>query len=262
MGSTYIEGVAASLPMPLDEGDFAMAIAAATTQFLRQVVLGVSTATLASSPALAEGPMNTDDAGTLDKGGMKIEGIWSKDDQTRGGELLFGFSPVAHLELEVAAARADDDSANPATRLRGYGFGAKWVPFRNDTGWSLGARFDLGRTRVDDREAEANFVEREYAVTGLASWRRENGQVLHLNLGAAQVKAQGARDTVGTWSIGYEFPLIEKMQLTLEAYGAEHSRPDKAIGLRYEVFDGFKVSGAVGRGNDRDFGHVGVAWEF
>ena len=46
-------------------------------------------------------------------------------------------------------------------------------------------------------------------------------------------------------------------------YGATRTaRPDKAIGLRYEVFDGFKLSAAVGRGNDRSFGNLGVAWEF
>lgn len=206
--------------------------------------------------------MNTDDAGTLDKGGMKVEGVWSKDDQTRGGELLFGFSPIDMLELEVAASQADDDSTSPASRLTGTGFGAKWVPWQNETGWSLGGRFDFGHTRIHDRVADERSTERAYAVTGLASWRRENGQVLHVNLGAAQVEAQGNRDTVGTWSVGYEFPLAEKLQLTAETFGEEHTRPDKAIGLRYEVFDGIKVSGAVGRGNDRNFGQVGVAWEF
>jgi hypothetical protein len=77
-----------------------------------------------------------------------------------------------------------------------------------------------------------------------------------------RVKVQGESETVGTWGIGYEFPLMEKLQLTAEAFGEERSRPDKALGLRYEVFDGFKISGAVGRGNDRSFGQVGFAWEF
>lgn len=219
-------------------------------------------ATFSVSPVRAEAPMNTDDAGTLDKGGMKVEGVWSKDDKAKGGELLFGFGALEHLELEVGAAQTDDDAARPATKARRAGFGAKWVPYRNETGWSLGARIDFGSARIDDRAAGEKFTERTYALTGLASWRRENGQALHINLGTARVKAQGASDTVGTWSIGCEFPLVEKVQLTVETFGAEHSRPDKAIGVRYEVFDGLKVSAAAGRGNDRDFGQVGVAWEF
>lgn len=211
--------------------------------------------------AQAEGPMATDDAGTLDKGGMKVEAVWAKDDEARGLEALFGFSVVENLEMEIGVARAKDDAADPPARARGVGVGVKWVPYRNDTGWSLGARFDVGRTRVDDREAGEEFTERDYAVTGLASYRRENGQVLHINLGTVKVKAGGVRDTVGTWGVGYEFPLVDRLQLTTEIFGEERSRPDKAIGLRYEVFDGFKVSGAVGRGNDRRFGQVGMAWE-
>jgi hypothetical protein len=206
--------------------------------------------------------MNTDDAGTLDKGGMKVEGVWSKDDQERGGELLFGFSPIDNLEMEVAVARATDSNPSPDTQYRGTGFGIKWVPYQNDTGWSVGARFDYSRTKVNDRETPDKFTVKEYALTGLASYRLENGQVLHMNLGAARTKEQGASDTIGTWSIGYEFPLLESLQLTVETYGEEHAGPDKAIGLRYEIFDGFKVSGAVGHGNDRSFGQVGVAWEF
>ncbi len=169
---------------------------------------------------------------------MKLEGVWSRDDRERGGELLFGFSPVEKLEMEIVVSRARDGSANPDTALHGAGFGVKWVPYQNDTGWALGARFDHGSTRVTDDATPARFTEKEYALTGLASYRRENGQVLHRNLGTLQTTAQGARDTVGAWSIGYEFPLVEKLRLTAETFGVKHARPDMAVGLRQEVFDG------------------------
>ncbi|MHB1360811.1 MAG: hypothetical protein ACYCWC_14655 [Rhodocyclaceae bacterium] len=83
-----------------------------------------------------------------------------------------------------------------------------------------------------------------------------------MNLGSTRVKAQGESESLGIWGIGYEFPLMEKLQLTVEAFGAEHSRPDKAIGLRYEILEGLKVYASVGRGNVRSFGNLGVAWEF
>lgn len=225
--------------------------------------LAVGTIGLTVMPlARAEAPMYTDDAGTFDKGGMKVEGVWSQDDKTKGPELVFGFSPMENLELQVAVARGHDASTDPDISLHGVGLSAKWVPYQNDTGWSLGARFDYGHTRVTDYETPAKYTQHEYVVTGLISYRLANQQVLHLNLGAARVKAQGESDTLGTWGIGYEFPLVENLQLTVETFGAEQSRPDKAIGLRYEVFDGFKISSAVGRGNDRSFGQVGLAWEF
>jgi len=212
--------------------------------------------------AHAEGPMNVDDAGTLDKGGLKIESVLSKDDKTRGAELLFGFSVIENLEMEIGLSRATDHATDPNSSARGVGFGAKWVPYQNETGWSLGARFDYGRTRINDRETPEKFTERSYSASALASYRLENGQVLHINLGAARTKAQGDSETLGTWGIGYEFPLTDGLQLTVETFGEEHSRPDRALGLRYEIFDGFKVSGAVGRGNDRSFWQAGLAWEF
>ncbi len=217
---------------------------------------------LAAAPAHAEGPMATDDAGTLDRGGMKVEGVLSRDDREHGKELVFGFAPIENVEVGLAVARAEDRSADPDTNLRGTGFSVKWVPYQNDTGWSLGASFGYGHTRINDRENADKFTEKEYALAGLATYRLENGQVLHLNLGATRVKAQGNSDTVGIWGIGYEFPLLDNLQLTVETYGEENAGPDKAIGLRYEVFEGFKLSGAVGRGNDRSFGQIGFAWEF
>jgi len=221
-----------------------------------------TTGLLFAATAQAEGPMNVDDAGTLDKGGMKVESVLSKDDKTRGAELLFGFSFLENLEMEVGVARATDHATDPDSSARGVGFGAKWVPYQNDTGWSLGARVDYGRTRIHDRETPVRFTERAWSVSGLASYRWEGGRVLHLNLGSARTRAQGDSETLATWGIGYEYPLHDKLQLTLETFGEEHSGPDKAIGLRYEIFDGFKLSGALGRGNERSFGQVGVAWEF
>lgn len=67
-------------------------------------------------PAVAEPPMNVDDAGTLDPGGMKIEGAWRKDDKTRGPELVFGFSPMENVEIGLAMTRDRDHGVSLATR--------------------------------------------------------------------------------------------------------------------------------------------------
>jgi hypothetical protein len=217
---------------------------------------------LFSSPSFAEPPMNVDDAGTLDQGGMKVEGAWRKDDKKRGAEFVFGFSPLENLEIGIGLARDRDHADNPATRFNAVGVGFKWVPIQNKTGWSFGATLDFGRTRVNDYVTPDRFTEQETAINGLATWRIEPGNAVHLNLGAKRVKAQGQSDTLGTWGAGYEHPLVEKLKLTAEIFGEEHSRPDKAVGLRYEIVEGLKVSGAVGRGNGRSFGQVGFAWEF
>jgi hypothetical protein len=67
---------------------------------------------------------------------------------------------------------------------------------------------------------------------------------------------------VNTWGVGFEQPLMENLQLTLETFGAEHSGPDKQAGLRWTVAEGVKLSVAAGRGNNRNIANAGLAWEF
>ncbi len=217
---------------------------------------------LFASSSFAESPMNVDDAGTLGQGGMKIEGTWRKEGQARGAEFVFGFSPLENLEVGISVARDRDHADSPATRFSAVGAGLKWVPIQNDTGWSFGTTLDFGRTRVTDDATPSRHIEHEIAINGLATWRAEAGHTVHLNLGATRLKTSGQSDTVGTWGAGYEHPLAENLKLTAEIFGEKHSRPDKAIGLRYEVIKGVKISGAIGRGNHRSFGQLGLAWEF
>lgn len=212
--------------------------------------------------AHAEAPMHTDDAGTLGQGAMKLEAGIGRDGKTRGGELLWGAGVLPNLEMEVSLARATDRSTAPSTTLQGRGLGLKWVPWQSESGWSLGARLDVGRTSVRDRATPERLTHREYALTGLATYRFANEHVLHLNAGHKSTKVDGVRDNAATWAVGYELPLAQRLQFTSEVYGERHTRPDKAIGLRYEIADGLKVSAAVGRGNGRTFSQLGMAWEF
>lgn len=110
--------------------------------------------------AMAEGPMATDDAGALDVGGMKIEGVLSRDDKTRSAELGFGYGLIENVEIGLSFARETDRDPNPSTKLRGSGFSIKWIPIQNDTGWSLGASFGYGNTRVNERSTPDKFTKR------------------------------------------------------------------------------------------------------
>ena len=64
------------------------------------------------------------------------------------------------------------------------------------------------------------------------------------------------------WGVGLDVPLGGQLDFVVETFGAEHAGPDRQVGLRYTIADGVKISGAVGRGNDRNIANVGVAWEF
>ena len=93
---------------------------------------------LAASPALAERPMAVDDAGTLERGGAKLEFGWSKDDSVRGLEGAAGFGPIDNVELELGFGRAKDREPSPHVNVRGLGAAVKWVPLQAETGLSAG----------------------------------------------------------------------------------------------------------------------------
>ncbi|HRP97836.1 MAG TPA: hypothetical protein PL143_16470 [Rhodocyclaceae bacterium] len=221
----------------------------------------IHTLTAVAALMLTATAMAVDDAGTLDQGGYKLEAGWSKDGRERGWEAAAGFAPIDKLELELAHGQARDRSTSPHVRLDGVGFAAKWVPLQQDTGLSAGVKLEYGRVRVDER-ADGKHTAHARALAGLASWRFASGQIAHLNLGREWLRHRGEREAANTWGVGFEQPLVETVQLTLELFGAEHSRPDRQIGVRWEVAEGLKLSAAVGRGNDHSFGNAGIAWEF
>lgn len=101
-------------------------------------VLGVSWA-LASH---AESPMLTDDAGTLDAGGFKIEARHTWDALARSEELALGFAPLPKVELGLSAASERDRTNHPADTAQVRGLSVKWVPLQSETGLSLGVLLD------------------------------------------------------------------------------------------------------------------------
>ena len=67
---------------------------------LRPIVLA-SLFAFCAAPAFAERPMAVDDAGTLERGGAKLEFGWSRDDAVRGYEGAAGFGPIDNVEVEL-----------------------------------------------------------------------------------------------------------------------------------------------------------------
>lgn len=225
------------------------------------LALGVGVAIASGAPAHAERPMVVDDAGTLDKGGAKVEFGWARDDETRGMDGAVGYGPVENVEVELGFAQARDREPDPSVRLRGVGAAVKWVPLQADTGLSAGLKLEHARERsmipaAPDERARVS------AVTGLATWGFASGQRLHVNLGREWVRSDDETDVANTWGVGVEHPLNAVVTVAVEVFGVEDGAPDRQIGLRYEIVEGIKISAAIGRGNDRGFGNVGLAWEF
>ncbi|ENO88642.1 hypothetical protein [Thauera linaloolentis] len=205
-------------------------------------------------PACAERPMAVDDAGTLERGGAKVEFGWSKDGTLKGVEGAVGYGPVDNVEMEIAYARVKDRDAAPDVTVRAVGAAVKWVPLQSESGLSAGLKYEYGRERESGEDAaHAN------ALAGLATWAFEAGPRVHLNLGREWCRGESHADF---WGVAADFPLTRQIEFAIETFGEEHAGPDRQVGLRYAIIDGLKVSAAAGRGNGRSIANVGVAWEF
>lgn len=205
----------------------------------------------AASSSLAEAPMVTDDAGTLDKNGKKIEGGFAKTGSERSYLLGAGYSPVDTLELGVSFLHARDKTI-PAT-ANGTGLVAKWIPYKNGV-FAAGVKLDWLRVKVKGGDAG-----REITLTALASARFESGYVVHANAGRTSISGG---DHANNWAVGLEVPVAEKMQITGDLYGTTGSDTGKQIGLRWELQKGLKLSAAVGRANASNTVFTGFSWEF
>ena len=136
---------------------------------LRPIVLA-SLFAFCSAPAFAERPMAVDDAGTLERGGAKLEFGWSRDDAVRGYEGAAGFGPIDNVEVEVGFGRAKDRDADPDAKIHAVGAAIKWVPLQSETGLSAGLKYEYGRERVSGEDST-----RVDALAGLATWAFEQG---------------------------------------------------------------------------------------
>ena len=231
---------------------------------IQQVGLIASALALAAAvvmPAHADHPMSVDDAGTLAKGAAKLEFGWSRDDSVRGFDAAAGYAPLENLQLDLELAQARDTDADPTIRARGVGLVAKWAPLQSERGLSAGLKLEYGKAWAKASGMPEEHV-KAYAATGLASWAFGSGAALHLNLGREWADLDDDIEAANTWGIGATYPVTASLEVVAETFGVEEARPDRLVGLRYEVVEGVKVSAGVGRGNGRSFGNAGIAWEF
>ncbi|MBL8372326.1 MAG: hypothetical protein JNK28_13140 [Burkholderiaceae bacterium] len=208
--------------------------------------------------AFAEAPMVTDDAGTLGKGGYKVEFEWAREGSVRGPALGFGFAPVEHLEIGLVVARASDHATVPSTAERTTGLSFKWVPLTwGET--TAGLKLELANARPDGAPRV-----RDTALTLLLTHRYDGGHAVHLNLGPAVARPQGGpSQSVNTWSIGGEWALSPTVSLTGDLFGdSGPGDTGRQLGLRWRVQEGVALSIGLGRQNGQNLGRAVAAWEF
>jgi len=193
--------------------------------FFRYIVLlGLAWASL---PALAARPMVSDDARIVDTKGCQLES-WGRINR-QGAHQFWAVpacTPVEGLELTLGGA-AERHEGSP--RLSDTLAQAKWVlrPLQpNDWGLAL----SLGRSVKRALPGESD-VASHYVNLPLSFSRRDDGLLLHLNLGLRQDKLE--RKDHATWGASTELLLRPGLQLIAEGFGESGSRPLLHAGLRY-----------------------------
>jgi hypothetical protein len=214
-------------------------------------VIAFCSAAFVCNLVFAEAPMITDDAGTLDKGGKKIEGGVTKSGSQRAYGLSGGFAPIDNVELGLGLQHSRDGSI-PASG-NAVALSAKWIPLKSGI-FSAGVKLDYVHAKSGGASANST------TLTALGSARFESGYVLHANIGRTNNSGGGTHSN--DWKIGGEAPVADKVQLTLDIYSGTGSDTGKQIGARWEVQKGLKLSAAFGRYNSENTAFAGFSWEF
>lgn len=197
--------------------------------------------------------MTVDDAGTLAAGDAKVEFGWRKDGATRGFDVLAGFSPRDFVEVGLGFAR---DRGDGVTAREAFAE-VKWVPLQSEEGPSAGMKIEYARANVHAGDRPSRL-----AILALFTYAFEAGPRVHVNAGRDWSREGGERAHASLWGVGVDAPLGDAWEVALEIHGARHAGPDRAVGVRYRLTEGVKLSAAYGRGNDRSFANAGIAWEF
>ena len=223
---------------------------------LTRQLAAIGTLALATT-AWAEAPMATDDAGTLEKGGTKVEGQWSREGQTRGLGLAVAHSPLEKLEAEISFARSTDRSGSPHVSNRITGLALKWVPISIGK-TNIGVKVDRSTEKPDN----ANRA-RSSSIRGLYTLRMESGHAFHMNLGrSSSTDSAGVSSMATVWSLGAEQEVAESVTLVGDWFGESGTSPGYLLGARWTVKEGMKLSAAFGRSQGQTLGRAFATWEF
>lgn len=198
---------------------------------------------LASLPAFAARPFNTDDARIVDAGGCQIETFVKK--QRNAGEredwFLPGCNPGGSHEFTFGGLNIRNDAEGRASALIAQ---AKTLlkPLQAD---GYGVALTLGATR-----------QRPFAADPASHWSpfvnlissislRSDAVVVHVNAGALDDRNAGMMRP--TWGIGGEILIAPRLYAIVESYGQKGEKAGEQIGVRYwAVPNRLQVDGTLG----------------
>ncbi|WP_418320836.1 hypothetical protein [Piscinibacter sakaiensis] len=184
---------------------------------------------LAATSAHAGRPLNTDDAGVLDRGACELEGAAERQragsDRSTTQTLQLGCGVGRHTQLALATGRAKD----AGTRADLLGLSGK-TALAGDEGRPMTT---LGYGIDGSRSPGGNWRHAASALTLIHSRPLGHIGTLHLKLGHSRDEVAKRRST--PWGIGFEHAALGSLTPVAELHGDDREAPRWNVGLRWTV---------------------------
>jgi hypothetical protein len=172
-------------------------------------------------------PFVTDDARVVEPGGYQVESFLKR--QRAFGEQEFWFlpahNPFERVELTLGGIWADSSLEGNSRALIAQAKTLLKPLQTNGSGYAL----TVGMVRLDRAGPDSGETDPYLNAIGSFSFA-DDVLVVHTNLGAR--RDSRASMTRGTWGVGAEIRLMERLYGIVETYGERGEKPTRHFGLR------------------------------
>lgn len=198
---------------------------------------------LASLPALAARPFNTDDARLVDAGGCQIETFVKQQGKFGEREAWFlpGCNPGGNLELTFGGLNIRNDADGRASTVIAQGK-TMLKPLQTN-GYGIAATLGAARQRPFAADPASHWSPFVNLISSISL--QNDVTVIHVNAGAQDDRNTGVLRP--TWGLGAEILVAPRLYAILESYGQKGEKASQQIGLRYWIVpERVQVDGTLG----------------
>lgn len=203
----------------------------ASNRLAATLTVAAALAVLASQPALAGRPLQTEDAGVLEAKACEVEGVWGRAKASglpsaRETSLQFGCGWGYNSQLALAVARASSGGAH----ANGARLGGKTQLWSNEAKEPTVFTLAYGLTAAD--VPGSGWKHAATDINAVLS-TPVAGMTLHANLGWS--RDQLASSSATSWGVALEHPGFGSVAPMAELFGDEDNAPWWNLGLRWTV---------------------------
>jgi hypothetical protein len=195
-----------------------------------RILSSIAAATLAAGVASAHAarPMVTDDARIVDAGACQLETWLRRNPDTTEAWSLPACNPMGNLEITAGGART---SGGGDSGLTDKVVQAKTLLKPLEESWGVGLA--VGTDVHPRRDGSRRWPGSPYVYVPFSVKAAGDDWIVHVNAGAT--RDRDARRTIGTWGMGHEIRLDERLYAIAETFANDRSRPFYQAGLRYWI---------------------------